>query len=213
MAYIIGIALVILLISNASKIIKQTPKILALGFVVWVAFEYTEKFFFGVGILVVLALVVGWYSERKLFKSLNKKIIKNDEEGVVNIFLGGGNDVRRKIINYLSKSNKSNVNSELLGYVFLCDFFDFAKKRGSGETLLFEKSEYEKYLRLVWSVKGYCMFDFDWVCKNFNKLNVDWYISEESPVDQKSGKRVNLVKLSKSHLVFQNVAIDLDDLD
>jgi hypothetical protein len=206
-AIIIGLALLGLVL----KVIKYIPALLFLALMGWLAYEYTRMFLWLSGGLFLVVTIIGWYGDRKKSKEIDRTCqLRNVREFSLE-FSRQSEEIKTKIVGRFLELGMSAEKQQLIENVLVNDFFDYARRQGKGDTLVFEKASFDKYFSNVWRKKEFMTFNFAWITNNAPKTRPEWHVSIENPIDPKSGQRVDLIRVSKSHSVFDNVAFDLDD--
>lgn len=197
MGYVIAIIAVVFLFSSPKKLIGQVFKIFVFGALIWLAFQYTAIFFGAIGALIFLGLAVDFYSGLKLRGAINREIKNNNTSGVVDIFIQKTNDDKKKILKFILNKENGNLSAAIFDEIFIKDFFCYAQKSGKGDVLLFEKDAYVEYVEKIWSKDKFKSFDLSKVREELHIFFPEWAVSIETPLDQKSGKPIDLIKLAK----------------
>jgi hypothetical protein len=206
-AIVIGLALLGLVL----KVIKYIPILLFLAFMGWLAYEYTTIFLWSAGGIFLLLVIIGWYGERQESEKIERTCQLRDASEFSLEFSRQPVEGKEKIVGRFLQLGMSSEKQRLIESVLMNDFFDYAGKQGKGDTIVFEKSNFEKYFNKVWRRKELMAFNVDWIRSQASITHPEWHVSIENPIDQKSGQRVDLIRVSKSQSVFANVAFDLDD--
>ncbi|QCP47884.1 hypothetical protein FAZ95_01005 [Trinickia violacea] len=201
----------LIVVGLLQKVIRHIRIVLLLGFLAWLAYDYRAKFFWSAGILILVLMAFGWYNERKVLKEIDQKARSLDASGFSSIFSKQSTESKEKIVSSFLQSSLSTDRLRLIEHVFIDDFFDYAKKQGSQDPYVFERSLFDNYANRVWRKRELMNFSLAWISSNSSKIYPEWHVSTENPIDQKSGGRVELIRLSKSQSVFDNVSFDLDD--
>jgi hypothetical protein len=203
----IGLALLQL----AFKLAKYIPALALLGLICWLAYEHTEAFFQYGSFVVGILCFVAWINDRSLYKKVEKHWKSSDAAGFASAFVVQSSPAKEKIVKKFLQPNSSGDKSRLVEQIFIRDFFDYARKSGNGDTILFEKKQFDAYLNKVWRKNDLKRLNFDWIASNASRMQPGWHVSKENPVDHKSGKRVDLIRVSKTQSVFEKVAFNLDE--
>lgn len=207
MSYLIGFFILAFIFSNPGGFFKFLFGLGVLVILGWLAFAYTA-FFFAVaaGLFVFFAALGGllqWLLIRKV-----KKFLRDDNLRGLGIFFQDKSVGDKKIIaDFIAKSEGGG---ELLKYFFVRDFFKFASERGGGDVIIFERSDYDDYARSVWLSS---LLDFNRIIlgSEFERFYPGWRVTTLAPVDHKTKKKVDLLKLERLGSTSATMVIDMDD--
>jgi hypothetical protein len=208
---IVWIFIGLALLQLAFKLLKYLPVLAVLGGIGWLAYTHTDAFFMYGGIGIAILAVVTWVRDHSLYRKVEAQWSASDAAGFASAFVDQSVLAKQKIVSKFLQPNGTGEKSGLVEQIFIIDFFDYATKNGGGDTILFEKKQFDTYLNQVWRKNELKRFNFDWIVSNASRVRPDWHVSKQSPIDQKSGKPVDLIRVSKTQSVFAKVAFDLDE--
>jgi hypothetical protein len=190
----------------------------------YVADKFTFYFLWTLGIifalliiLSILGLIYGYIEKKSLSNTISVYLSKGDNDGLCKTFTGLENDKKKLFISLLTENNELTNKVDLLKKLLLTDFIVFAGKYGFGDYAILEKDLCIRYVSGLWGKLvtdlwrcGFLNGNIEEINNEINNFNLGWNISEEKPHDDKTGKTINLIKLTKSNVSMFDNAIVLD---
>lgn len=193
--------------------LKKTRYFLFLAVIGYVAYNFTSYFLWTVGIifivflfLVFISILIDAKDKKEFNKNIEKCLKENNVIGLSNYFSSLESGKKKE---FISTYKKHYNNNKVLDYLCAMDFCAFAVSHGSGNSAIIEAEHCKKYLSEIWEYESWNEF-YKNIKREINSTSSDWTVSEESPKNQSTGKKINLIKITrKNYDIFEN-AISLD---